>query len=214
MTHVLCALLVTFAPTLEKTKFEWKPIVGYAGAYTTTNMHRADMGGGEVDLKIMWGSAISVKSLEGKKVALEVENDDPEVFINGQPDQGINVQVPSDVQEYGLDLKYSIEDSDHGPGLGLFGGFVLPDKAIEVGEEYSIGGMKAKYVGKEKVGNWDSHKFTFECLKGKSKDDLWSEGTVWLSVTDLFLVKRTAVFHNIDFGMGNEIVKNEIVRTK
>jgi hypothetical protein len=72
--------------------------------------------------------------------------------------------------------------------------------------------MKAKYVGPEKVGDWDAHKFTFES-RGKQGEP-WCEGTIWLSTKDLSLLRRKSVLHDFDFGMGPETINNEIVRTK
>lgn len=212
----MLVLLAMQATSPDKIKFDWKPVEGQKATYATTNSHDADLGGGPVKLNISWNSVISVKKIEGKNVHLDFTNDEPKATVDGGSDAGINVQIPDRVEVYELDGKFVPEtQSEHsGPEVGLFAGFLLPKTAIEAGEEYEVEGMKAKYIGTEKVGDWNTHKFTFTFLKGKSKDDLWTEGTIWLSTGDLSLVKRTAVFHNIDFGMGNESVINEIVRTK
>ncbi len=215
MIQLVFSFLVVSAMPTDKTKFEWKPVVGQKGTYTTVNRHKADMGGGEVDLNITWNSVITVKKVDGERVTLDLANDEPKATVDGESEPGIQAQVPDEEQVYSLDGKFASRGGDHGgPSAGLYAGFLFPKSPLEVGEEYEVGGVRAKYVGTEKVGEWDAHKFTFTFMSTKSRDDLWTEGTIWFSVADLSLVNRAAVFHNIDFGMGNENVTNEIVRTK
>jgi len=214
ITVLLVGALALSAP-IWKVKFDWKPVKGALAEYTTTNSHETDLGGGLVELVVTWDSTITVDKVDGKRVWFEVDNDEPTVEIDGGPAGGIHVQVPDETVEYGLNFKYYPEsDGDDRPSLGIYAGFLLPKSVLIAGQSYEIGGMKAKYVGTEKVKKWATHKFTFEHRTGKSDSDLWSEGTIWLSKEDLTLVKRVAMLHNIDYGMGPEEVKNEIVRTK
>lgn len=207
-----CALAL--AATTDKVSFDWNPVKGSKAQYTTTNWHEADMGGGIVDLVITWGSTITVEKVDGKKVWLDVVNDDPMVEIDGGPANGVHVRIDDEVVELGLGGKFYQSDDSDRDSLGLYSGFQFPKSPVEKGDSYEIGGLKAKYHGVEKVKKWEAHKFTFEYRSGKSDADLWSKGTIWLSTEDLTLVKRTAELHNINFGMGPEDMNNEIVRTK
>ena len=207
----ICGLLT--AATWDKVSFDWKPVKGSKADYTTTNRHEADLGGGLVDLLITWDSTITIDKVDGKRVWLDIDNDEPDVEIDGTADNGLMVQIPDQTVEHGLDCKYYQESDDgHGESLGIFSGFQYPKEALEVGDSYEFGGLKANYVGVEKVKTWESHKFTFVYRSGAKAGDIWSEGTIWFSTKDLSLVKRTATLHNMDFGMGPEEVENEIVR--
>ena len=214
MTALLVGALALSAP-IWKVKFDWKPVKGASAEYTMTNSHEADLGGGLVDLVITWDSTITVDKVDGKRVWFEVDNEEPMVEIDGGPADGIHVQVPDETVEYGLDFKfYPASDSDGRQSMGIYAGFLLPKGVLREGQTYEIGGMKAKYIGVEKVKKWTTHKFTFEHRTSKSDADLWSEGTIWLSTEDLTIVRRKVTLHNIDMGMGPEEVKNELVRTK
>jgi hypothetical protein len=209
----LLAALAILAPASDKVAFDWKPAKGSTANYRTTNSHKADFGGGPEDLVIEWPSKITVEKADDKRVLLKLENGEPTATIGGQDAAGVNVEIPDQTEEHGLDGKFYPGPDYHGVGFGLYSGFLLPGRPLEVGEAYEIGTMKAKYVGTEKVGEWEGHKFTFE-FRGKQKTDAWSEGTIWLSVKDLSLLKRKAVLHEVDFGMGPETITNEIVRVK
>ena len=209
----LFALIALIAPASDKVAFDWKPTKGASASYKTTNSHKADFGGGPQDLVIAWDSKITVEKVDDKRVLLKLENGEPSATIGGANADEIQVQVPDQTEEHGLDGKFFPDADYHGVGFGLYSGFLLPSKPLDVGEAYEIGTMKAKYVGTEKVGDWEGHKFTFE-FRGKEKTDPWSEGTIWLSVKDLSLLRRKAVLHEVDFGMGPETITNEIVRVK
>ena len=208
----ICGLLT--ASAWDKVSFDWKPLKGSKANYTTTNRHEADLGGGVVDLVVTWDSTITIEKVDGKRVWLDIYNEEPAVEIDGSAANRVQIQVPDQTVEHGLDGKYYPEsDGDgHGESLGIFSGFRFPKEALDAGDSYEFGGLKAKYVGVEKVKKWESHKFTFVYRIGKSSDDLWSEGTIWFSTRDLSLVKRTVTLHNMDFGMGPEDMKNEIMR--
>lgn len=209
----LFALIALLAPASDKVAFDWKPVKGASASYKTTNSHKADFGGGPEDLVIEWASKITVEKVDDKRVLLKFENGEPTATIGGQEASEVQVQIGDNSEEHGLDGKFYPTADDEGFRFGLYSGFLLPGKPLEVGEAYEIGTMKAKYVGTEKVGEWEGHKFTFE-FRGKEKTDPWSEGTIWLSVKDLSLLRRKAVLHEVDFGMGPETITNEIVRVK
>lgn len=207
----ICGLLT--ASTWDKVSFDWKPVKGSKADYTTTNRHEADLGGGLVDLLITWDSTITIDKVDGKRVWLDIDNDEPDVEIDGTANDGLMVRIPDQTVEHGLDGKYYPESDDgRGESLGVFSGFQFPKEALAAGDSYEFDGLKAKYVGVEKLKKWDCHKFTFVYRTGKSSEDMWSEGTIWFSTKDLSLVKRTATLHNMDFGMGLEDVENEIMR--
>ncbi|MCH8979215.1 MAG: hypothetical protein IH945_08230 [Armatimonadetes bacterium] len=213
MTAMLVGALALSAP-IGKVKFDWKPVKGASAEYTTTNSHEANLGGGVSDIVVTWDSTITVDKVDGKRVWFQVDNEEPMVEIDGGPADGIMVRIPDQTVEHGLDFKFYPGSDDDRRNLGIYAGFLLPKGVLRAGQTYEIGGMKAKYVGTEKVKNWDAHKFTFEYSAGKKDTDLWSEGTIWLSKEDLTLVQRKVTLHNIDMGMGPEDVENEIVRTK
>ena len=213
MTAMLVGALALSAPAL-KVKFDWKPVKGASAEYTTTNSQELADGSGVSDVVITWDSTITIDKVDGKRVWFEVENGVPVVEIDGGPADGIHVRIPDQKEEYGLDFKFYPGSDDDWPSLGIYAGFLLPKGVLRAGQTYEIGGMKAKYVGIEKVKKWDAHKFTFEYSSGKKDTDVWSEGTIWLAKEDLTLVKRKVTLHNIDMGMGPEDVENELVRTK
>lgn len=208
----ILACVLALAATADKVDFDWKPVKGATAEYTTTNMHEADMGGGSGELLITWDSTITVEKVDGKKVWLDIDNEEPTVEFDGQALHGVQVKVPDQKVEFGLGGKfYPEEDSSHSASLGIFSGFQFPKDALNPGDSYETGGTKAKFVGVEKYKKWECYKFTFV---HKTDSDLWSEGTIWLSTKDLTLIKRIAELHNIDYGMGPEDVTNEIVRRK
>ena len=171
------------------------------------------MGGGLVDLLITWDSTITIDKVDGKRVWLDIDNDEPDVEIDGSAANDLPVRIPDQTVEHGLDCKYYPDnDGGHGESLGVFSGFQFPKDSLNPGDSYKNGRTNAKFVGVEKVKKWDCYKFTFEHRTGKSDDDLWSKGTIWFSTKDLSLVKRTVTLHNMDFGMGLEDVENEIMR--
>ncbi len=213
MTAMLVGALALSAPAW-KVKFDWKPVKGASAEYTTTNSHEANLGGGVSDIVITWDSTITVDKVAGKRVWFDVDNEEPMVEIDGGPADGIHVRIPDQNVEYGLNFKFYPGSDDDRPSLGIYAGFLLPKGVLRAGQTYEVGGMKAKYVGIEKVKKWDAHKFTFEYSTGEKDTDLWSEGTIWISTEDLTLVKRKTTTHNIDMGMGPEDVENELVRTK
>lgn len=217
-TMIVTALLAgvfALAATAYKVKFDWKPVKGSKAEYTTTNSHEGDFGGGVVEMIVTWDSTITVDKVDGKKVWLDVVNDEPTVEVDGGPANGVHVRIDDQVVELGLDGKFYGDGGDsHGETLGLYSGFQFPKNALIKGGSYEIGGLKAKYAGTVKVKKWETHKFTFEYHSGKSDGDLWSKGTIWFSTKDLTLVKRTVDLHNIDFGMGPTDVQSETVRTK
>ncbi len=210
----LSLAVVSLFLTGDKVSFDWKPVKGSTASYKTTNSHKADFGGGPQDLVIAWDSKITVEKVDEKRVFLKSENGEPIATIGGQEAAGIQVQVPDDTEEHGLDGKFYPSSEDEGPRYGLYSGFRLPGKPLDAGESYEIEGLKAKYVGVEKVGEWEGHKFAFEYRKTKSEADAWSKGEIWLSVKDLSLLKRKVVLNNVDFGHGPETITNEIVRVK
>ncbi|MCH7905764.1 MAG: hypothetical protein IH944_14505 [Armatimonadetes bacterium] len=202
------------ASAWDKVSFDWKPVTGSKANYTTVNKHEVDMGGGVVDLVVTWDSTITVDKVDGKRVWLDIVNEEPDVEIDGSTANHVMVQVPDQTVEHGLDAQYYPESDGEGRGesLGIFSGFRFPKHSLAPGDSYEIGGTKAKFVGAEKVKKWECYKFTFEHRTGKKDDDQWAEGTIWFSTKDLSLVKCTATLHNMDFGMGPEDVENEIVR--
>ncbi len=213
------ALSLTFAVVSlflagDKVSFDWKPTKGATANYKTSNSHKADFGGGPQDLVIAWTSKVTVEKVDDKRVLLKFENGEPIATIGGQEASGIQVQVPDSTEEHGLDGKFYPTPDDEDFRFGLYTGFVLPGKPLEVGESYEIEGLKAKYFGVEKVGDWEGHKFVFEYRKTKNEADPWTKGEIWLSVKDLSLLKRKAVLSNVDFGHGPETITNEIVRVK
>lgn len=208
------ALIATLALAQQKATFEWKPEKGTSAVYKTINSHKADFGSGPEDLVISWRSTISVSKVEKDKVWLAIDNDEPVATIGGNDAPGIQVQVPDATEEHGLDGKFFPPSDYQGMGFGLYSGFLLPNKALAAGDTYEINGMKATYVGIEKSGEWESHKFTFEYHKDKEASSAWSKGEIWLSTKDLSLVRRKATLNNVDFGMGPETITNEVVRTK
>lgn len=213
LTAATIVTAVALAATTDKVVFDWKPVKGTKAEYLTTNKHEADMGGGPVDLTIMWDSTVTVDKVEGKRVWLSSEAGEPIAQIDGVDEPGIQVQISSNVQEYSTTGEFlEVDEDDHGFNFGLYSGFILPSKGLDKGESYSRGGVKATYEGTEKYKKWDAHKFSFE-FRPKGRE-AWSSGTIWLSTKDLSLVKRTAILHEVDFGMGPEDVINEIVRTK
>ncbi len=209
----LSLAVVSLVLTGDKVSFDWKPTKGSTANYKTTNAHKADFGGGPQDLVIAWDSKVTVEKVDEKRVLLKMENGEPTATIGGANADGINVQIGDNTEEHGLDGKFYPPADYEGMGFGLYSGFLLPGKPLDVGESYEIGTMKAKYVGTEKVGEWEGHKLTFE-FRGKEKTDPWSDGTIWLSVKDLSILKRKAVLHEVDFGHGPETITNEIVRVK
>lgn len=208
------ALIATFALAQNKVTFDWKPEKGASASYKTSNSHKADFGEGPQDLVISWDSKITVDKVEGKKVWLQMDNGEPVARIGGGDAPGIQVQVPDTTEEHMLDMKFLPEAGYQGMGFGLYSGFRLPGKAIAAGESYEIEGVKATYVGIEKSGEWESHKFTFEYRKDNKAESTWSKGEIWLSTKDLSLVRRKATLNNVDFGMGPETITNEVVRVK
>ncbi len=143
-----------------------------------------------------------------------MDNGEPVARIGGGDAPGIQVQVPDTTEEHMLDMKFLPAADYQGMGFGLYSGFRLPGKAIAAGESYEIEGVKATYVGIEKSGEWESHKFTFEYRKDNKAESTWSKGEIWLSTKDLSLVRRKATLNNVDFGMGPETITNEVVRVK
>lgn len=212
LTTALLAL--SLALPADKVAFDWKPVKGQSAEYKTTNSHKADFGGGPQDLLIAWTSKITVDKVEKDRVWLKLENGEPTATIGGSAAEGIQVDIPDDTEQHGLDGRYYAPEDADMPRFGLYGGFVLPGKALEAGESYEVAGVKAKYVGTEKVGEWEGHKFTFECRKSRNESDPWTKGEIWLSTKDLTLLRRKMVLNNYDFGMGPESVTNEIVRVK
>lgn len=211
MLKLALPLLALAFVSADKVSFEWKPIVGQTAEYKTTNTHKADLGAGEEDLVIAWPSKVTVDKVEGKRVWLKIENGEPTATIGGENADGIQVQVPDSTEEHGLDGKFYPPHDYEGLGFGLYSGFALPASALEVGGNYEIDGLKAKYVGLEKVGEWETHRFTFEY---RQKSGPWCAGDIWLSSKDLTLVRRKAVMHEVDFGNGPTSIANEMLRTK
>ena len=211
---MLVGALALSAP-IWKVKFDWKPVKGASAEYTTTNSQELADGSGVSDVVITWDSTITIDKVDGKRVWFKVVNEEPTVEIDGGPADGIHVRIPDLTVEHGLDFKfYPGSDDNDRPSFGIYRGFLLPKGVLRAGQTYEIGGMKAKYVGIEKVKKWDAHKFTFEYSSGKKDTDVWSEGTIWLAKEDLTLVKLKVTLHNIDMGMGPKDVENELVRTK
>lgn len=208
------ALIASIALGQTKTSFDWKPEKGTSASFKTTNSHKADFGEGPQDLVISWDSKITIDKVEGKKVWLQLDNGEPVARIAGNDANGIQVQVPDSTEEHGLDLKFYPAADYQGMGFGLYSGFRLPGKAVAAGESYEIEGVKATYVGIEKSGEWEAHKFSFEYRPSKNAADAWSKGEIWLSTKDLSLVRRKATLNNVDFGMGPETITNEVVRVK
>lgn len=211
MFKVALTVLALAALTPQKTTFEWKPVKGSSVEYKTTNLHKADFGAGEEELVISWTSKVTVDKVEGKKVWLKIENGAPRATIGGQEAVGVQVEIPDETEEHGLDGRYYVPEGSSGFGFGLYGGFLIPSSPLAPGEGYEADGLKAKYVGLEKVGSWDGYKFSFSY---KPKEGAWSEGEVWFSVKDMSLLRRKIVMHNVDFGHGPMDITNDLVRTK
>lgn len=208
----LAAAPLLIAASQEKVSFLWKPQAGKIAKYKTLNSHRADFGQGDQNLEISWNSVIKVEKVEGEHAMLALDNDEPLVKLGGSDNGSIQVQVPDYTEKHGMDLKFFPDASYEGMGFGLYSGFVLPKTALAEGDSYEADGLKAKYEGKEKVGDWDCHKFSFT-YKPKDIEGRWTEGVIWLSVDDLSLVRRKTKLNNVDFGAGPETVNNEIIRT-
>ena len=169
----ICGLLT--ASTWDKASFDWKPVKGSKASYTTVNKHEVDMGGGLVDLVVTWDSTITVDKVDGKRVWLDIDNEEPDVEIDGSAANHVMVQVPDQTVEHGLDGKYYPDNDDgHGESLGIFSGFRFPKDSLDPDDSYEIGGTKAKFVRVEKVKKWECYKFTFEHRTGKSDDDMWA----------------------------------------
>ena len=89
----ICGLLT--ASAWDKVSFDWKPLKGSKANYTTTNRHEADLGGGVVDLVVTWDSTITVEKVDGKRVWLDIYNEEPAVEIDGGAANRVQVQVPA-----------------------------------------------------------------------------------------------------------------------
>lgn len=199
---------------IDAVKIEWKPKASSTAKYKLTA--KANMQGQEMN----FAATITSKVLDVKADGnIEVEEKQSEISIK-VGDQDFSSMAPASIttttvsKPNGETVSRKSDSEQQNPRLEAATEFAYPDKAVNVGDSWTIKrpadsakGLFAReatftYEGDETVGKWACRKIKISFKETDAPTNMTVEGTLWISNEDGTMVKGIYKMKNVEFAPG------------
>ncbi|MFQ5738894.1 MAG: hypothetical protein ACE5JX_07750 [Acidobacteriota bacterium] len=191
---------------------QWKPQQGQTAKYKVKMSHLSSIG----LIEVIYPSTEAVTDVSEDKVVLKRVNGEPEVTVNGRPNDRIRVGVPDRSVHFAREGRFLLSEggSTTGGRLESLLSVVLLRKGVAYGETWvyrqgenaDTGARKAEFIytyhGRENYYGTNAHRVDVRIEEAAGSNPVTATGTIWLSPSDGHRLGEVYFLKNADLGMG------------